>query len=125
MLNFLRRKKNSPIIVFLLGAIIVVFIAFFGNSYQSCVDSTVYAAKVNGEAITETEYNMRYANEFRARQERDPKYDRAKAQRENLRESVLNNMITTYLLAQEAERRGLAVDNEALRDSIVKDPNFQ
>lgn len=125
MLSFLRRKKNSPIIVVLLGSIIVVFILFFGNSYQSCSNSSAFAAKVNGEEIAESEYNMRYASEYRMRQERDPKYDRAKAQRENLRETVLNQMITTYLLAQEAERRGLAVDDEALRDSIVTDPNFQ
>jgi peptidyl-prolyl cis-trans isomerase D len=125
MLSFLRRKKNSPVIVFLLGAIIVVFIAFFGNQYSTCSGSASDAASVNGESIGFQEYSMAYSNEYRMRQERDPKFDRARAQRDNLRETVMNRMVTSYVLAQDAEKRGLAVDNEALRDSLLTDPNFQ
>lgn len=125
MLSFLRRKKNSPIIVFLLGAIIVVFIAFFGNQYTSCTGSGTDAASVNGESISIQEYSMAYSNEYRMRQERDPKFDRTKAQRDGLREMVMNRIITGYALAQDADKRGLAVDDQALRDSLVTDPNFQ
>lgn len=125
MLGLLRRKKNSPIIAFLLGLIIIVFVAFFGNSWSNCAQEHLYAAKVNGRTISDQEYAALYATEFRNRQGQDAKFDRDKARRDNLRESVLNRMITQTILAQNAQDRGLAVDKQALKDSIVSNPNFQ
>lgn len=125
MLSVLRRKRNSPIIAFLLGAIIIVFVAFFGNSWQSCSGGGFYAAKVNGDVITDQESSASYSAEYRNRQARDSKFDRTRAQKENLREQVLNRLITMKILAQKAEDRGLAVDDEALRQAIVENPAFQ
>src|SRR5687767_712782 len=125
MLGYLRRKKNSPIILFLLGAIIVVFIAFFGNTYDACSGQSIYAAKVNGTVISDQDYAAVYATEFRNRQAQDNKFDRSRAQKENLRETVLNRMVTSKILAHKATELGLAVDDQALRDAILTNPNFQ
>src|ERR1043166_3576793 len=59
MLDFLRKRKRSWIITFLLGLIIVVFIAFYGgNKFQ---DNQLHnLAEVNGEPITQAEFSDRY-----------------------------------------------------------------
>lgn len=125
MLSILRRKKNSPIIVFLLGAIVIVFVLFFGQSWSNCANQSLYAAKVNGQVISDQEFSASYAAEFRNRQSRDSRYDRTRAKQENLRETVLNRMVTSKLLASEAKARGLAIDDEALKQEILDNPAFQ
>lgn len=125
MLGALRKRKQSPIIAFLLGLIIIVFVAFFGNSWNSCANQRSYAAKVNGQVISAQENDLAYSSEFRSRQAQDPKYDRERAKREDLRQTVINRQITQVLLAQDARRRGLAVDDRALADAIKSNPNFQ
>jgi peptidyl-prolyl cis-trans isomerase D len=125
MLGVLRRKKNSPIIAFLLGLIIIVFVAFFGNSWQNCANQRLFAARVNGQTISDPEYASVYAQAFRNMQNQDQKFDREKAKREKLRENVLNYMIHEVILTQDAEKRGLAVDKSALKDAITANPNFQ
>jgi peptidyl-prolyl cis-trans isomerase D len=125
MLGALRRRKNSPIIAFLLGIIIIVFVAFFGNSWQSCAAGNRFAARVNGQIISDPEYSSVYSQAFHNMQEQDPKFDREKAKREKLRENVLNYMIHEVILAQDAQRRGMAVDKDALKDAIMANPSFQ
>src|SRR5688572_26809480 len=123
MLGALRRHKNSPIITFLLGMTALVMIGF-GISYQGGPRG-FYAAEVEGDVITDTEYSAVYANAYRYRQAQDPRYNREAAERDKLRENVLNGLITTKILARKAEDRGLAVDDELLRERITENPNFQ
>jgi hypothetical protein len=55
MLDFLRKRKRSWIITFLLGVIILVFVAFYGGSkYQDSRLQNV--AEVNGEALGQPEF---------------------------------------------------------------------
>ena len=57
MLDFLRKRKRSWIITFLLGVIILVFIAFYGGSkYRDAGAPDV--AQVNGEVITKEPKTM-------------------------------------------------------------------
>src|SRR3972149_5332504 len=59
MLDFLRKRKRSWIITFLLGVIIVVFIAFYGGSkYQD--QGAPNVAEVNGDAISQREFSFQY-----------------------------------------------------------------
>ncbi len=123
MLGVLRRNKNSPVISILLGLIALLMVGFgitLGGANQGG-----WAAKVNGEPISETEFNSRYSSEYRQKQAANRSYDRKAAERDNLREEVLNKMITSKLLAQEAMKMGLAVDDEALRKEILKTEYFQ
>jgi len=123
MLGALRRNKNSPIIIAVLGLVVLLMIGF-GISFQG-VDNRSYAAKVNGEVISEAQFAARYSSEYERRQQTDPKYDRIQAERDDLRRQVLDQMITVRILAQEARRMGFAVDDEALRQEILETPYFQ
>lgn len=123
MLGALRRNKNSPIIIAVLGLVVLLMIGF-GISFQGA-DQSAYAAKVNGEVISEAQFRARYASEYERRQQTDPKYDRIQAEKEDLRRQVLDQMITIRILAQKAREMGFAVDDQALRDSIVETPYFQ
>lgn len=123
MLGALRRNKNSPIIIAVLGLVVLLMIGF-GISFQGA-DQTAYAARVNGEVISEAQFRARYASEYDRRQQTDPKYDRIRAEQEDLRRQVLDQMITIRLLAQKAREMGFAVDDTALRQSIVETPYFQ
>src|SRR5687768_6662896 len=123
MLGALRRHKNSPIITFLLGITALVMIGF-GISYQGGPRG-FYAAEVEGDVITDVEYSAVYANAYRYRQMQDPRYNREAAERDKLRENVLYGLVTTKILAKRARERGLAVDDQMLRERLIDNPNFQ
>ncbi|MBK6684903.1 MAG: SurA N-terminal domain-containing protein [Deltaproteobacteria bacterium] len=123
MLGVLRRNKNNPVLVILLGLAVALMVGF-GVSVQS-VATLPPAATVDGEEITDAEFSARYASTYRMRQYQDKTYDRARAERDKLRENVLNGMVTTKILAKEARRLGLEVDNQSLKDAILENPNFQ
>ncbi len=123
MLGALRRHKNSPIITFLLGLTALVMIGF-GISYQGGPKG-FYAAEVDGDVISDTEYSAVYASQYRYRQMQDPRYNKEAAERDKLRENVLYGLVTTKVLAKTAKENGLAVDDQMLRDRIVENESFQ
>ena len=123
MLGALRKRKNSPIITILLGLTALLMIGF-GVSLQG-LSSAAAVAHVNGEPISELEFNSRYTITFRERQNQDRRYDRTRAEKEGLREQVLNSMMTGKILSQKGAEIGLAIDDKALRNALVEDPRFQ
>ena len=124
MLGTLRKKKNSPIILFLLVVIILVFIAFFGTSLENIGKERLYAAKVNGYTITDRAFAQRYSQAYRNYQRQFREFNREQAQQMDLRRRVLDQMITSRILSDEAASRGLKVDDTALREAILADENF-
>lgn len=123
MLGALRSKKNNPVIVILLG-FVVVLMAGFGVTISGS-DSALWAAKVGGETIPYPDYARAYTQAFRMQQQRNRDYDRNRAEAEDLRQRVMDELVGTKLLAQEARRRGLRIGDEALRDALFDIPAFQ
>ena len=123
MLGALRKRKNSPIIMFLLGLTALLMIGF-GVSFQG-LGTAGAVAHVNGDPINELDFNSRYVLTFREKQNQDRRYDRSRAEKDGLREQVLNGMITGKILSQKGAGLGLAVDDQALRKAITTDPQFQ
>lgn len=124
MLGTLRRKKNSPIILFLLVVIILVFIAFFGPAMDDIGNERLFAAEVDGHTISDRQFAQRYSQAYRNYQRQFKEFNRDQAEQMNLRQRVLDQMITARLLAAEAAKRGLAVDDTALRQALLEDDNF-
>lgn len=122
MLGALRSKKNNPVIVLLLG-FVVVLMAGFGVTISGA-GSGNWAARVEGETIAYPDYARAYSQAFKARQRRDRGYDRKRAEAEDLRGQVMDQLVGTKLLAMEARQRGLRVDDEALRDAIFAIEGF-
>jgi len=125
VLTTLREKKNSPIIAVFLGLIILTFIFLFGQSGSSGAATRDWAAKINGETVTDRDFSQRYATVYRSYQQQYGQFDRKAAESMDLRRKVLDQMIQTTLLGQVARERGLAVDDEALKLSILGDDNFK
>lgn len=124
MLSTLRRKKNNPVIIFLLAVIILVFIAFFGTSMDNVMNPRLYAARVNGHTISDQELAMAYARRYREMQGRFQEFNRDLAKTMRLRETTLDQLISSYLIREDAERRGLVVDDKALAEAIMANEAF-
>jgi peptidyl-prolyl cis-trans isomerase D len=126
MLSGLRQTANQGLTIVIFGTIIVVFALNFGpGSVAECGGKIPVAATVNGRRISEAEFARRYAAVFANMAQYRPGYTVDQAKAENLKSKVLEEMVGEELLAQEAERRGLAVSAEELRDEIKKIPAFQ
>ncbi|MBX2813222.1 MAG: SurA N-terminal domain-containing protein [Myxococcales bacterium] len=123
MLGAFRSKKNNPIILVLLG-FVVILMAGFGVSFSSGSGGR-WAARVNGEPIPYAAYSQAYRRAFRFRQQGNPGYDRTRSETENLRRQVIDELVNRKLLAQEAQKRGMKVDDETLRAELLSIPEFQ
>ncbi|MET0643412.1 MAG: SurA N-terminal domain-containing protein [Candidatus Binatia bacterium] len=125
MLDVLRKRKRSWIIIFLLGLIIVVFIAFYGgNKFRD--PSSLDIAEVNGEVITQREFALHYQKELERYREMfkgslTPELEKNL----NLRGSLLEQLIEKRLVLQEARHLGLAATDEDLMTAIAQVPDFQ
>ncbi|HJU63618.1 MAG TPA: SurA N-terminal domain-containing protein, partial [Candidatus Binatia bacterium] len=125
MLDVLRKRKRSWIITFLLGLIIVVFIAFYGGNQLS--DPALQdVAVVNGEVITQREFALHYQRALERYREMlkgslTPELEKSL----NLRASLLEELIQRRLVLQEARHLGLAVTDDDLMMAIAQAPDFQ
>lgn len=122
MLGVLRRNKNSPIITILLGLVALLMIGF-GVSFGTG-GGWPPAAKVDGEPIPGRYFQLQYASVFRNMQSQDSGYDRERSERDKLRERVLDQLVTQLKLKLLANKAGLRVDDELLRNAILKNPMF-
>ena len=125
MLDVLRKRKRSWIIIFLLGLIIVVFIAFYGgNKFRDPAAQDI--AQVNGEVITQREFAMHYQKALERYRELlkgslTPELEKSL----NIRGTLLEELIQRRLVLQEARHLGLAANDEDLMTAIAQVPDFQ
>jgi peptidyl-prolyl cis-trans isomerase D len=123
MLQIMRSHKFFT--VFLLGGItiiiIIVFI-FWGIGPQQN-PSTAIVAKVGNERITLAEYERAYANAYRRAWETYK--DEEQIEKLNLKQRVIEELIDNLVLMLVAERAGIRVTKEELREVILNEPAFQ
>jgi peptidyl-prolyl cis-trans isomerase D len=125
MLDVLRKKKRSWIVTFLLAAIVIVFIAFYGN--RNAGDSGAEkVASVNGETISQRDFAVEYQkvlDNYRNMLKGELSPETLKSLR--LRSKVIDDMIDRRVLIQETRRLGLTVSDEELMSAIGRAPEFQ
>lgn len=84
-----------------------------------------YAARVNGETISLEDYARAYANyENMYKQMYGDQWSPAIAQQMGLRQTVLDRLIDTELMAQEAERLDLTATPEEVRRKLLSMPTL-
>ena len=128
MLDVMRSNARSSLIVLIFGAIIVTFIFSFGRGSSGFRTRTpeTWAAKVNGDVVTATDFAQAYASRFRQMsQQRGGKYTTENAKQDDLRRLTLRSLVDQELIAQQAQDLGIVVTNEELSDAIAKSPQFQ
>src|SRR5262245_7548693 len=125
MLDVLRKRKRSWIIIFLLGLIIVVFIAFYGgNKFRDQASQDI--AEVNGELITQREFALHYQKEMdRYREMFKGALTPELENNLNLIGSLLEQPIEKRLNLQVTSNHVLAATDEDLMTAIAQVPDFQ
>ncbi|MHB1843514.1 MAG: peptidylprolyl isomerase [Deltaproteobacteria bacterium] len=128
MLDNMRAASSSAagklVMALLFGLLSVAFAISFGPGSRGCEGLRTgadYAAKVNGEIITQTEFERYYYRRVRQFGE----MDRALVDQYFPRSRALDELVKDRLVADEAKRHGIDVGDAELRDVIVKDPSFQ
>jgi peptidyl-prolyl cis-trans isomerase D len=112
-------------------AIALVFVLQFGPGSRGCnapLTPSVRdaAAKVNGKEIPLVDFRRAYATQLEAlRQRGGGDLPEALARQFGIPGRVLDQLITSELVEQAADRQGVTVSDTELRDFLRKDPSFQ
>lgn len=128
MLDVMRSNAKSSLIVLIFGAIIVTFIFSFGRGSSGFRTRTpeTWAARVNGELVTASDFSQAYSNRFRQMSAmRGGKYTTDNAKQDNLKQETLKSLVDQELIAQQADDLGIVVSDSEVADAIAKSPQFQ
>jgi len=109
------------------AAIIVTFVISFGPGDDAGCSSSAqnYAASVNGELITTSEFRFSYSNMYDYYQRIFRDFNNEMAVQYKLSEKAMDGLIGEILLAQEAKSLGFKVSDEEVRKEIMETPYFQ
>src|SRR4030067_3596550 len=113
--------KHMKWIMWIIVGLITVAFLFFGISPSG--DGQMIAASVNGDVITDDEWNRVYQNMHETYRD-ILKGQFSEGFAKTLKVQALRELITERLLVQEAERQGLRVTDKELQAAIMKDPHF-
>jgi peptidyl-prolyl cis-trans isomerase D len=125
MLDVLRKRKRSWIIIFFLGLIVFTFVLYFGGRvYKEPGLESV--AKVNGEVVSQREFALEYERLVDLYRETNKGTLTPEMMRSlNFKGMLLEQMIQRRLLLQEVRRLGLGASDEEVMQSIANVPGFQ
>jgi peptidyl-prolyl cis-trans isomerase D len=119
----MRKHAQSWIIKFLIGIIVVVFVLYFGYSFNS--DDGIKVAEVNGEAIGRVEYEKAYNDMLTSFQNQYKSFWNDKlVEAFDLKNRALEGLIEQQLISQEAEKLGLTVTKAEIQEKILEIPAF-
>jgi peptidyl-prolyl cis-trans isomerase D len=121
MLSFMRKHARSWFIKVLLGAVIVVFIFFYGFSLRDRQSSLI--ADVNGFKIALRDFQVQFERLLEAQRSRAS--DLTPEQRRALKETTLEHLIDQVLLLEQADRWGIEVSDGEIKEFIRSIPAFQ
>ena len=119
MFEFIRTHQR--LMQFLLLLIILPSFAFVGlESYTSMGDSSNTVAKVDGQALTQPEWDAAQREQMaRFRQMFGEQFDAKMFDTPEAKQEVLNNLIAQRVLAAEAKRNKLSVSDQTLQQTII------
>ncbi|WP_199611459.1 SurA N-terminal domain-containing protein [Flocculibacter collagenilyticus] len=128
MLERIREGSQGVAAKIVLGFVIITFALAGIGSYLG-QSSDVPVAIVNGENINQAQFEQAYQNE-RARMEQQfgqmfSQLAADESYMEKFRQGVVDRLINDLLQDQAAKELGLRVSDEAIKESIVKMPEFQ
>jgi len=118
MLDYMRKNANSWVMVLLFGIIIFVFAINFGPWAGNNLTGVPYAAIVNNEAISMAEFRTAYASQFARIKQFRPEYDQAQADKDGLKQMVIDQLISRELLTQLGHHYKLSVGAKTLAEEI-------
>ncbi len=126
MLDTLRANSRSVLTYVLFGIIIVVFVISFGPGSKGCGAggrTETWAAKVNGAAVTPSEFDQQYAQLLRIYRQQGAG-ELAGLLQMRLRQMAMDQVIQRELVQQEAQKQGIVVTDEEVAAAIKGLPAF-
>ncbi|HEY0562632.1 MAG TPA: SurA N-terminal domain-containing protein [Methylophilus sp.] len=125
MLDAIRKYTQGWIAKFILALITVPFALFGIDSYLNNAGSNVAVATVGGEKISIQEFGNAIENVRNRLQSEGQKVDAAMLESPQLKQSVLDGLITRRLVSLEVERAHFKISDEQLSQHILGMPEFQ
>ncbi len=124
MLDAIRKHTTGWMAKAILALITVPFALFGIDSYLNQAGSNVAVAKVNGNKISIQEYGNAIEN-VRNRMQADGKVDATMLDSPQLKQSVLDGLITRRLVNAEINKSNFKISDEQLSQHILGMPEFQ
>jgi peptidyl-prolyl cis-trans isomerase D len=126
MLHFLRRHSQSRAIQVIFFLIIAVFVLWGVGAVVNGGSPLTTVATVDGKPIEQlsvqrAEINLTQAYRDAYKGNMTPELKKAL----NLRQRALDGLIDRLVLVNQAQRLGIKIDDQELRDAIVDSPSFQ
>jgi len=125
MLDLIRQRAQSWVVRIIFGIIILVFVLYFGTGTMRRAGKSNAVAYVGEHPISGQEFDAAAKRAYDNLRRQNPNMSREDLKRIRFREQVLNQMINTVLLEQEAARLGLVVTPDEVRSAIADVPAFQ
>ena len=124
MLDAIRKHTTGWMAKLVLALITVPFALFGIDSYLNQAGRDIAVAKVNGDKISIQEYSNAIEN-VRNRMQADGKVDKALLDSPQLKQSVLDGLITRRLVNAEIRKANFKISDEQLSQHILGMPEFQ
>ena len=124
MLEAIRERSKGWLAKLILVLITVPFALWGIDSYLHQAGSNVAIAKVDGDTVTVQEYGNALQN-LRDKLQAEGKVDPAMLDNPEVKQSVLDRLITTRLLNAEIQREKFTIGDEQLGKYIIGLPEFQ
>lgn len=131
MLDKMRASSRSFGMYLVFGALILVFIIYFGPGSNGCIGPgaegpSPFAAKVNGDTIGWKEFEGAYNNTLRSyQQQMGERFDAKMAEQMGLRKNVLDQLVDRKLLLAQAKAQGIAVADSEVAAKVRELEFFQ
>ncbi|HBG45510.1 MAG TPA: hypothetical protein DDW94_00810 [Deltaproteobacteria bacterium] len=125
MLEGIRKRRNSVVILIAFAAIIVVFIFWGVGPNSGGEDASGVVATVDGESIGSRDYANLYKREIEYyRNTFKEQFTEEMAERLNLKKKALDILINRLLAIKEAKEQGIDVTDKDVQDAIKAIPAF-
>ena len=125
MLEAIRKHTQGWLAKLVLALITIPFALFGIDSYLNDAGSTVAVAKVNGDKISMQEYGNAIDTVRNRLQADGQKVDAAMLESAELKQSVLDGLITRRLVNAEIRKSNFKISDEQLSQHILGMPEFQ
>jgi peptidyl-prolyl cis-trans isomerase D len=118
MLNFMRRNSNSWVMIFVFAIIVFVFVVNFGPWAGNNLTGIPHAAVVNNVSISMADFRTAYTSQFARIKQFRPDYNQESAEKDGLKQMVVEQLVTRELLDQLGAKKHLKVSAKDLAEEI-------
>lgn len=114
----MRQNSNSWVMIVLFAIIIFVFAINFGPWAGGSMSGVPFAAVVNGEPISMSEFNANYANQISRVRQFNPDFGKSAEEQMQIKTSVLEQLVYRELLTQWGQKYKFYIGAKPLAEEI-------